>query len=87
MFISSIFCYGEVNQEEQKFEVIYTITYNSITLREAARIENQIKKDYKDACSVKLECKKVSDTITTATITIGDPYQGYIELDDSSVQC
>ena len=63
----TIFCftvslvYAEVKQEAQKFEVTYTIVYNTQTLEEAAAKEELIKAKFKDACSVSI----AMHTITT----------------------
>ncbi|HEC64271.1 hypothetical protein LCGC14_3122070 [marine sediment metagenome] len=48
------------SQEPQKFSVDYIVTYNSLTLKEAADKEASIKKRYKDACNVKVVVKEVS---------------------------
>lgn len=57
MLMTSL-AYAEVKQEPQKFEVKYTITYNAITLDEAAKKEKDIKKKYKDACKVEIKLEK-----------------------------
>jgi len=42
----------------QEFEVTYTITYNSLTLSEAAELEEKIRKEHKDACKVNISVKE-----------------------------
>ena len=44
--------------EAQKFEVTYTITYNSVTLSEAAELEEKIREEHKDACKVSVAVKE-----------------------------
>jgi len=66
----------------QKFETQFTITFNSVSLEEAARLETVIKDKFKDACKVDVELKKLSsydgsltvwpDATTTAYITSPD---------------
>lgn len=55
-------------QKRQEFEVTYTITYNSITLAEAAKREMEIKKQHRKACKVKTSVKEISD-FTASYIT------------------
>jgi len=38
----------------EKFETVYTITFNAITLEEASRLEDVIKKKFKDACKIEV---------------------------------
>ena len=42
---------------KQKFEVTYTIKYNSINLNKASQIEEKIRKEYSDACLVEMSIK------------------------------
>ena len=55
--------FAEVKQEAQKFKVSYTITYKSINLEEAAKIETAIKKEFKDACVVNINIQQ-DDRVT-----------------------
>ena len=73
-FMFAVNLEAEVNQKPQKFEVVYTITYNAITLEEAADKEILIKKRFKDACKVETDVDKPSElgTFTNATFTIAE---------------
>lgn len=72
---------AEVDQKPQQFEVVYTVTYNSITLAEAAKIEKKIKKQQGKAFGVGIEINDINNiAITPATSeliididTIDDP--------------
>ena len=55
----------------QKFTVTYTITYNSLTLEEAAKKELAIKESNKEACEVKVELKKL-DNVALDTVAYVD---------------
>lgn len=57
-----------LSQDKQQFEVKFTITYNSITLSEAAMLEEKIKKEYDDACSVDIKVNEPA----SGTISIGN---------------
>lgn len=54
--------------ERQRFEVKFIITYNAITLSEAAETEITIKKMFDDACSIKIKVNKASSGIGFSTI-------------------
>ena len=47
--------FAQIKQEPQKFETRYTVTYNSISLEEAAKLEKRIKSEHMDACVVEVE--------------------------------
>ena len=51
---------GNVNEEPQKFEVTFKVTYNAISLQEAADKEGDFRKRYDDACKVDIAIKKVA---------------------------
>jgi len=54
----------------QKFETKFTITFNSISLEEAARLETVIKDKFKDACKVDVELKKLSSLIDDGSLAV-----------------
>lgn len=56
---------------QKEFTVTYTVTYNSVTLEEASKLEMQIKKENKDACTVDVTVKEISTLTTTSYITNG----------------
>ncbi len=59
--VSSV--YAELKKEAQKFKVIYSITYNAVTMEEAARLEKTIREKFEDACSLDISTKSIdSDT-------------------------
>ena len=49
-----------VANENQKFEVVFTVKFNSITLAEAAEKEKEFRERYKEACSVEISLEKTS---------------------------
>ena len=59
---------GDKKFEPQKFQVTYKITYNSMTLEEAAEMEKVVKATHKGACSIKVTVEERS----CASITISD---------------
>ena len=50
--------------ETSYFTVTYKITYNKITLAQAAELEKKIRSEHEDACSVKIDLKPVNPDIT-----------------------
>lgn len=48
----------------KKFEVVFNVKYNAITLEEAARKEGAFRETYKDACEVDVKVSEVSFTPT-----------------------
>ena len=57
----------------KKFEVIFTVKYNAITLEEAAKKEMIFRELYKDACIVDVKVKESQGlTLTNATDITGD---------------
>ena len=81
-----IFCFtvmAEVNQDPQKFKVTYTVIYNALTLKEASRIETQIKGNHKNACRIKTKVDSADNT--TGTITFSSPGAYIIDADSLSV--
>ena len=44
--------------ERKKFEVTFTVTYNAITLQEAAVLEGTFRRQYQDACKVDVSVKE-----------------------------
>ena len=52
-----------VANENQKFEVVFTVKFNSISLTEAAEKEKEFRERYKEACSVEISLKKASGNV------------------------
>ena len=50
---------AELSQETKKYQVVYTLTYNAISLEEAGEIEMMIQRLMKEACILKTEIGKV----------------------------
>jgi len=66
--------------EAQKFEVTYTITYNSITLLEASELEEKIRKEHKDACKVSVAVKESNSYPVSSLIdSISSGYRTTLE--------
>ena len=64
----------------QKFEVTYTITYNSLTLLEASELEAKIRKEHKDACKVSVSVKEPSSFLIGSLIdSISSGYRTTLE--------
>ena len=63
--------------EAQKFEVTYTITYNSVTLSEAAELEEKIREEHKDACKVSVAVKEPSSFLIGIGSLIDSISSGY----------
>ena len=64
----------------QKFEVTYTITYNSITLLEASELEEKIRKEHKDACKVSVAVKESNSYPVSSLIdSISSGYRTTLE--------
>ena len=62
--VGLVFGFGYAKDfEAKKFKVIVKITYNTLTLEEAAQKEKEMKKRFSDACAVDLEIKEV-DSLT-----------------------
>jgi hypothetical protein len=69
-----------INSNVSQFKTTFTITYNSITLEEAAKFEKEIRKQHKEACNVDIRLSKASsdsvyvitllDDISSSTIDI-----------------
>ena len=80
--------FAEVAQTPQKFETTITITYNSISLEEAAEIEKQVKRNHvvkKDACKVEIKLREVNGGLTTSFTTGPDTIfwdGGELDLND-----
>jgi len=53
-----VFYAGETKIQRQKFEVTFTVTYNAITLEDAAQKELEFRERYSDACKVKVSLKE-----------------------------
>ncbi len=53
---------AELSQETKKYQVVYTLTYNAISLEEAGKIEMMIQRLMKEACILKTEVGKVVPT-------------------------
>jgi len=65
-----------LNDKASKFKTTFKITFNSITLEEAAKLEKQIKKVFKDACSLDTTVSGVNDGYL-ATTTISPDHINY----------
>ena len=61
MFVFVSLVFAEVTQEAERFTVVYTVKYNSLTLKEAYNKEMEIKREFKDACNVDTEVKEGFD--------------------------
>lgn len=59
--------------QPNKFEVTFTITYNTATLAEAAELEKRIIKEHDSACKIETTMKQVSSYLTLSSrYYIGD---------------
>lgn len=72
-FTASAGVLGETERDfkPQKFETVVTITYNSITLEKAKKLESIVKKQFNDACKVDMNLNAVND-IEFVTLTVSD---------------
>lgn len=70
---------AKVEQSQKKFKFVYTITYNEITLEEAAALEKIIKRQNKNACSVDTQVKDVVVTFETYFKTANFTSSKYFE--------
>ena len=61
-----------IANENQKFEVVFTVKYNAITLAEAAEKEKEFRERYKDACSVEISLKKTNGNIDMLSVDATD---------------
>lgn len=59
--------------KEKKFETIFVITYNSITLAEAAKLEKLIREIHEKACKLEINLKDLGDG-NLVGIMSGPPY-------------
>lgn len=55
---------ANADSEAQKFEVTFTVTYNAISLEDAAKKEKEFREQFKDACKVDISIKKVTEAGT-----------------------
>ena len=83
----ALFCLVVVYADQggsQKFQVTYSITFNSITLGEAAAWEKKMGELFKDACKIEVDVEKVvvDDSGYISTI----PQMGVYGWGDSSRQ-
>ena len=70
IFLISIVAISDVN----KFRVTFSITFDEITLEEAAKIEKRILKQFKDdSCEIKIE---LGDNSTAANVIPKDWWYG-----------
>lgn len=63
------------DSKPQKFEVVFTVKYNSMTLAEAAAKETEFRKKYADACEVKVAVNEPSSFGVNGTIEFTTPPQ------------
>lgn len=54
-------------QEPKKFEVIFTVRYNEMTLGEAAEKEKEFRKLFKDACDVDVALSEIGSGYISVT--------------------
>ena len=54
---------AEKEVECKKFEVKFIITYNALTLQQAADMEKSIRKQFDDACKVNVKVDEASRTV------------------------
>lgn len=75
-------------KKAQKFEVVFTVKYNSMTLAGAAAKEATFRDLFKDACDVKVELMALDSTSGRLGIGIGSvsPQQYWIIEDDAVVE-
>lgn len=52
-------------EEMQKFKVTYKVTYNSISLEDASKIEKRVRAEHKEACTVKVKVEESNGFTTT----------------------
>ncbi len=66
IFLLGIFTVGVAGDkiEPKKFEVVFTVKYNAISLEDAARKEQIFRELYKDACKVDVTLGPVDNNIT-----------------------
>ena len=72
--------------EAQKFEVTYTIKYNSVTLLEAAKLEEKIRQEYKDACKINVDVGGSMGVQRSESIWDDVQYDGIQIIQDSLVR-
>lgn len=58
-------------KSQQKFKTVFTITYNAISLEEAAKLEKKLMKEHSDACDLSISLSK-ADGLTTLSQAEGD---------------
>ena len=69
LFVLSISAYAH---ESKKFKAVFTITFNEMTLEEAARMETVIKEKFKDACKIEVDLEDIDgDTYGDVTFDEG----------------
>lgn len=59
-----------VNVAPKKFKVTFTITFNELSLQQAADKEEEIRERFKEACVIDVELAGVDNNITQAAIDI-----------------
>jgi len=66
IFLLGVFTVGVAGDktEPKKFEVVFTVKYNAISLEEAALKEKIFRELYKDACKVDVTLGSVGDNFT-----------------------
>ena len=70
---------AEKEVECKKFEVKFIITYNALTLQQAADMEKSIRKQFNDACKVNVKINETSSQITWYSAPV-DSLCGVIRL-------
>jgi len=71
MFLLGVFTVGVAGDkiEPKKFEVVFTVKYNAISLEDAARKEKVFRELYKDACKVDVNLSPAANSITFSSGT------------------
>ena len=70
--------------EEQKFETVITITYNSITLEQAQIVEAIVKRKFNDACEIDVSLKESNAIWSTAASDYATT-SDYIDVDEDGL--
>ena len=87
IFLSSVVWAKDI-EAPQKFRVIFTITYNEMTLEQASEKEIFMRNRFRDSCNIDVSVNRrynvsaTSDSITTI-IPYGSISDSVLDLDDS----
>ena len=74
LIILSSTAFAEIKQEPKKFSVTFSVTYNTLTLVEAAEKEAILKQVGKEACTFKVELKEI---VENAFVVSSSPYYNF----------